>query len=102
MQKRAITAATYNIVVQVGSLIGSQIYRAKDAPYYYTGNVVLIAICVLSLATPIAQNANLRFLNHQKEKKWKAMSPEERSRYCMDQAEREADGNRRLDFRFKY
>ena len=102
VQKRAITAATYNVIVQIGSLIGSQIYRASDAPYYYTGNKVLIAICVLSLATFILQNAFLRYLNHKKEKTWRIMTPEERIAYQNDQGAREKDGNRRLDFRFKY
>lgn len=30
VKKRAITAATYNVIVQVGSLISSQIYRKYD------------------------------------------------------------------------
>ena len=102
VQKRAITAATYNIVVQIGSLIGSQIYRASDAPYYYTGDKVLIALCVLSLTALITQNGVLRYLNRQKEKRWSAMSLDERNRYSGDQVERGVDGNRRLDFRFKY
>lgn len=102
VQKRAITAATYNIVVQIGSLIGSQIYRASDAPYYYTGNKVLIALCALSLAALITQNVVLRYLNHLKDQKWNAMSAEEREQYSLDQTAREADGNRRLDFHFKY
>ncbi|KAK0612284.1 hypothetical protein B0T17DRAFT_401437 [Bombardia bombarda] len=34
VKRRAIAAATYNVLVQVGSLIGSQIYRKWDGPYY--------------------------------------------------------------------
>lgn len=29
VKKRALTAATYNVIVQAGSLIASQIYRAE-------------------------------------------------------------------------
>jgi len=102
VQKRAITAATYNVIVQIGSLIGSQIYRSYDAPYYYTGNKVLVSICALSLVTFIVQREYLRYLNKRKERVWQAMTTEEQVVYQEDQAERERDGNRRLDFRFKY
>jgi len=102
VQKRAITAATYNVIVQIGSLIGSQIYRSYDAPYYYTGNKVLVSICALSLVTFILQREYLRYLNKRKERVWQAMTTEEQVVYQENQAERERDGNRRLDFRFKY
>ena len=102
MQKRAITAATYNVIVQIGSLIGSQIYRAYDSPYYHQGNKVLIAICALSLVTFLVQRLYLGILNKRKEKIWDAMTLDERATYQSDQAARELDGNQRLDFRFKY
>ncbi|KAF4205348.1 hypothetical protein CNMCM8927_006350 [Aspergillus lentulus] len=102
VKKRAITAATYNVIVQVGSVISSQIYRADDSPYYYRGNKVLISICVLSLIVFVAQREFLRYLNRQKERKWSAMSAEEKVLYQSDQEAREKDGNKRLDFRFKY
>ncbi|EAW22144.1 putative MFS transporter [Aspergillus fischeri NRRL 181] len=102
VKKRAITAATYNVIVQVGSVISSQIYRADDSPYYYRGNKVLISICVLSLIVFVAQREFLRHLNRQKERKWNAMSAEEKVLYQSDQEAREKEGNKRLDFRFKY
>ncbi|GAB1217981.1 hypothetical protein ATERTT37_007224 [Aspergillus terreus] len=102
VKKRAITAATYNVVVQIGAVIASQIYRKYDAPYYYTGNKVLISICALALVTFLVQREALRYMNRQKEKKWGAMSPEERLVYQADQTAREKEGNKRLDFRFKY
>lgn len=122
VQKRAITAATYNVVVQIGAVIASrefcctsinmkqtfvtdkmtEIYRDSDSPYYYTGNKVLIAICVLSMAAFVIQRQYLWFLNRQKGKEWSTMSPEEQVLYQSDQEAREKDGNKRLDFRFKY
>lgn len=102
VKKRAITAATYNVIVQIGSLVGSQIYRAYDAPYYYLGNKVLIAICALSLVVFLAQREFLRWLNRRKEKVWQGMTMVERERYQSDSVEREREGNKRLDFRFKY
>ncbi|GAB7354555.1 hypothetical protein MBLNU459_g5010t1 [Dothideomycetes sp. NU459] len=102
VKKRAITAATYNVIVQMGSVISSQIYRKDDSPYYFRGNKVLISICALSLVVFVLQREYLRLLNRRKEKAWKALSPEEQEAYQADQAAREADGNKRLDFRFQY
>ncbi|KAL2061446.1 hypothetical protein VTL71DRAFT_7719 [Oculimacula yallundae] len=102
VKKRAITAATYNVIVQVGSLISSQIYRKGDAPYYKTGNKVLVSLCALSLVTFVAQRQWLIVLNKRKEKAWETMTADERSAYQNDIEAREKDGNKRLDFRFKY
>ncbi|KAL8377617.1 hypothetical protein RB595_008352 [Gaeumannomyces hyphopodioides] len=55
VKKRAVTAAKYNVIVQIGSLISSQIYRSWDAPYYKTGNAVLTSICAVSLVTFVVQ-----------------------------------------------
>jgi hypothetical protein len=102
VKKRAISAATYNVIVQVGSVVSSQIYRKDDAPYYYRANKVLVSICALSLITFVAQREYLRYLNRRKEREWSTMSKEEQLAYVSDQAEREKDGNKRLDFRFQY
>ncbi|KAI4594317.1 hypothetical protein KJ359_008340 [Pestalotiopsis sp. 9143b] len=102
VKKRAITAATYNVIVQIGSVVGNQIYRSWDAPYYKTGNKVCISICALSLVTFMAQRQYLKHLNKQKERAWEQMSLEERAAYQNDQEAREKDGNKRLDFRFQY
>ncbi len=102
VKKRAITAATYNVIVQIGSLIGTQIYRSYDAPYYKRGNAVCLAICVLSLATFVVQRSVLVYLNKKKQEKWAAMSAEERMIYQGDKDARERDGNKRLVFRFAY
>ncbi|KAG9588140.1 MFS general substrate transporter, partial [Aureobasidium melanogenum] len=102
VKKRAISAATYNVIVQIGSVISSQIYRKDDSPYYYRGNKVLVSICALSLVTFIVQREYLRYLNRSKEKEWSQMSKEEQLAYQSDQLEREKDGNKRLDFRFQY
>ncbi|KAE8353369.1 MFS general substrate transporter [Aspergillus coremiiformis] len=102
VKKRAIAAATYNVIVQVGSVVSSQIYRASDTPYYYTGNKVLISICAFSMVVFVLHREYLRYLNRQKEKKWNDLSTEEKLAYQTDQAAREREGNKRLDFRFKY
>lgn len=79
-----------------------EIYRADDSPYYYRGNKVLVSICALALITFIAQREYLRYLNRRKRVVWESMTVDERLRYQDDRKEREKDGNKRLDFRFKY
>ncbi|KAE8824196.1 hypothetical protein HRS9139_09378 [Pyrenophora teres f. teres] len=100
VKKRAITAATYNVIVQVGSLISSQIYRKYDGPYYKQGNSVLVAICALSLITFLVQRQVLIRLNKKKQEKWEQMTSEEKAVYQADGAARKEEGNKRLDFRF--
>jgi hypothetical protein len=100
VKKRAITAATYNVIVQVGSLISSQIYRKYDVPYYKRGNAVLVSICALSLVTFVVQRQILASMNKKKQQKWDQMTSEEKAVYQADIISREQDGNKRLDFRF--
>jgi len=102
VKKRAVTAATYNVIVQVGSLISSQIYRAYDGPYYKQGNTVLISICALSLVAFALQRWHLIRLNKAKALVWDAMSQDEKTAYQNDNVARELDGNKRVDFLFKY
>ncbi len=57
---------------------------------------------MLSLVTFLVQREVLRMFNRRKEKVWKSMTVEERAAYQADNETREREGNRRLDFRFKY
>jgi hypothetical protein len=100
VKKRAITAATYNVIVQIGSLISSQIYRKYDGPYYKQGNTVLVSICALSLITFVVQRQVLVRMNKKKQKQWDQMTSDEKALYQADVISREQDGNKRLDFRF--
>jgi hypothetical protein len=44
----------------------------------------------------------LMTLNKRKERIWSSMDEQERKRYQDDITEREKDGNKRLEFRFRY
>ena len=50
----------------------------------------------------ISQREYLRYLNRKKERIWGGMTTEEKLRYQENHEEREREGNKRLDFRFKY
>lgn len=97
-----MTAATYNFVVQIGSVIGSQIYRADDAPYYYRGDKVLILICALTLVVLLLRRTWLAMLNKREQKIWAGMTIDEKAQYQADIEAREKDRNRRLKFRFEH
>ncbi|KAJ0168106.1 putative transporter [Colletotrichum tanaceti] len=102
VKKRAITAATYNVIVQIGSLVGGQIYRSYDSPYYKRGNTACVSICAFSLVVFLVHRQVLVTMNKRKERAWNAMSAEQQHAYQNDSAARELDGNKRLDFRFVY
>lgn len=109
------------MAVQTSNIIGNQIYRTDDAPLYYTGNKVLIAIVCYNLVlfvgtkifyvkvnkyvvlflfvTQTEQLANDRFLNRKRATKWNAMSKEEKEYYLQTTTDK---GNKRLDFRFSH
>jgi hypothetical protein len=83
-------------------VVGNQIYRKWDAPYYKNGNKVCISILAFSLVVFVVQRQYLAHLNRKKQIAWDALSPEEKVEYQTDKVAREADGNKRLDFRFAY
>ncbi|CCG24988.1 allantoate permease [Candida orthopsilosis Co 90-125] len=49
VRNRSICLALYNIFVQLGSIIGSNIYREDDKPLYKRGNMQLFAITFILL-----------------------------------------------------
>ncbi len=52
--------------------------------------------------TILGQRFWLMLLNKRKERVWQAMSPEEQQEYQKNVAAREIEGNRRLEFRYRY
>jgi hypothetical protein len=83
--------------LQAGVLVSSNIYRADDAPLYRRGNSILIGISCLSLVLYLLAKIYYVWRNKTKERKWQAMTPEEKVTYL---AESQHLGNKRLDFRF--
>ena len=77
----------------------SQIYRTADKPYYYTGNKVLIAICVYNIFLFVGAKLFYVYVNRSRDKKWNAMSKEEKDHYLATTSDK---GNKRLDFRFSH
>ncbi|KAG0680442.1 hypothetical protein C6P40_000877 [Pichia californica] len=99
IKTRTVSASLYNMFVQAGSIIGSNIYRTPDKPYYYKGNAALFGIACSILPIILLTKLFYVYLNKKRDAKWNAMSDEEREHYITHTTDR---GSSRLDFRFAH
>ena len=99
VRTRSVSAACYNMMVQLGSVIDSNFYRQDDKPLYHRGNNILIGINVLAILLFPATKAYYSWRNKRRESIWNAMSAEERKEYLENSND---EGNKRLDFRFAH
>ncbi|KAF9892835.1 hypothetical protein FE257_000424 [Aspergillus nanangensis] len=99
VRTRTVATAVYNMMVQASNIVGNNIYRENDKPYYRVGNKVLIALTVWSLVLFIAAKYYYVRRNKQNAEKWDAMTSTEREIYILANKDR---GNKRLDFRFTH
>ncbi|KAE8145693.1 major facilitator superfamily domain-containing protein [Aspergillus avenaceus] len=97
VRTRTVATAVYNMMVQASSIIAGNIYRENDKPYYRTGNKVLIALTVWSIAVFIGAKFYYMWRNKKNAEKWDVMPSAEREEYL---AANKDMGNKRLDFRF--
>ncbi|KAF8513287.1 MFS general substrate transporter [Gautieria morchelliformis] len=76
---------------------GSQIYQAKDAPDFRTGNTINIVFAVTALILWFVQKYSYRFVNARRERLWHSLSDSEKKQ----ELERAGElGNKALNFRF--
>ncbi|KAJ3053451.1 hypothetical protein HK097_004235 [Rhizophlyctis rosea] len=99
VRTRTVASALYNMSVQVGGIIGSNIYREDDKPYYHRGNTILLGLAIFNFFLFIAVRYYYVRRNAWKKDKWEAMSAKEQQDYLVNTADQ---GNKRLDFRFAY
>lgn len=97
VRTRTVASSLYNMAVQTGSVVSSQIYRTPDKPYYYKGNKVLLGLVAWNVVLFIGAKIYYEVRNGQRDKKWNEMSKEERVHYLNTTTDK---GNKRLDFRF--
>ncbi|OAA67117.1 major facilitator superfamily transporter [Niveomyces insectorum RCEF 264] len=94
---RTVSAACYNMMVQAGAVIASNIYRADDAPRYKRGNKQLLAIACMNIGLYLLTKVYYQWRNKRRAARWDAMTEDERLTYL---ATTKDAGNKRLDFRF--
>ena len=97
VRARTVSAALYNMSVQLSAIIAANIFREDDAPRYRRGNSVLAGFCGLTIALYTFTRVYYRIRNKQKKAKWNAMSPQQQKEY-LDTTKDE--GSQRLDFLF--
>ncbi|KAK1534977.1 major facilitator superfamily transporter [Colletotrichum costaricense] len=99
VRTRAVSAALYNMMVQLARVIYSNIYREDDRPEYRRGNRVLIGICCMNICVYLIAKAFYMWCNNKREKEWNAMTEEERIHYLETTKD---EGSNRKDIRFKH
>ncbi|KAA8911561.1 major facilitator superfamily domain-containing protein [Sphaerosporella brunnea] len=99
VRTRTVGSAVYNMTVQTGSIISSNIYRSDDAPLYRRGNRVLIGVACMNIALFILAKLYYMWKNKRRDRIWNAMSLEEKEIYLKTTEDK---GNKRLDFRFAH
>lgn len=99
VRTRAVSAAFYNMFVQSGNIIASNIYRDDDQPLYRRGNRILLGICVFNVFLFYAVKAFYVWRNRVREAKWRALTKEEQEDYVIGTKD---EGMKRLDFRFAH
>ncbi|KAH8690905.1 major facilitator superfamily domain-containing protein [Talaromyces proteolyticus] len=97
VRTRTVSAALYNITIQLSGIASSNIYRNDDKPLYRRGNKQLIAINVATIVVYALAKAYYVARNRWKQEKWGQMSAEEKAAYLENTADQ---GNKRLDFLF--
>ncbi|KAH6720701.1 major facilitator superfamily transporter-like protein [Leptodontidium sp. MPI-SDFR-AT-0119] len=96
---RSVSAAFYNMAVQLGNICSNFIYRQDDKPLYHRGNRNLLIINFLSIGLFLFTKVYYVYRNKQRDRVWNAMSAEEQRDYKRNET---LTGSRRLDFRFAH
>jgi hypothetical protein len=99
VRSRTVSAAMYNMFCQASGVIASNIYREDDKPRYQRGNRQLIAIVSGNIIIYLLVGLYYRWVNARRDKVWDSWTDEQREEYARNT---EAEGNKRLDFRFAY
>ncbi|KAI0447465.1 major facilitator superfamily transporter [Xylaria telfairii] len=82
VQQRTVSAAIYNIWVQVSAIIGANVYQPGDAPRYFKANTGLLVICIWMVVVQYPGTyLYYKRRNSQKSRVWDAMTPEEQDEY---------------------
>ncbi|UNI22155.1 hypothetical protein JDV02_008072 [Purpureocillium takamizusanense] len=99
VRSRTVSAACYNMFVQAGGIISSNIYRNDDKPRYVRGNRQLLSILCMNFIVYLLVKVYYVWRNKARDRKWEAMTPEQKLEYLSTTTDQ---GNKRLDFRFDH
>ncbi|OAG37245.1 hypothetical protein AYO21_08544 [Fonsecaea monophora] len=106
VHSRTVSAAMYNMFVQAGGVISSNVYRQDDAPGYKRGNRVLLAVNLINIALYLGTKTYYVLRNRRRDRRWNAMTETQQLQYLArtrSRGEKDREvGNKRLDFRFAH
>ncbi|KAK0611022.1 major facilitator superfamily domain-containing protein [Immersiella caudata] len=97
VRTRTVSAALYNITVQLQGIVNSNIYRRDDRPEYRRGNRQLVAIASMNIVIYLLAKSYYVWRNKRRDKAWGAMTVEQKQDYLETTTDK---GSKRLDFRF--
>ncbi|KAH7312541.1 major facilitator superfamily transporter [Stachybotrys elegans] len=97
VRTRAVSAALYNMMVQLARVIYSNIYREDDAPEYRRGNRVLVSIACMNIVVYLIAKGFYVWQNKRRATVWDAMTEDERQNYLQTTKD---TGSSRKDVRF--
>ncbi|KAG5369014.1 putative transporter [Yarrowia sp. C11] len=96
VSQRTMGQSLYNMFVQVGAIVGANIYRADDKPKYHRGNQQLIILYFVLIVILGGTKLFYYLINKRRSEKWNAMTKEEQQHYRDTNKD---SGSKRLDFR---
>ncbi|KAJ5688514.1 Major facilitator superfamily domain general substrate transporter [Penicillium macrosclerotiorum] len=97
VRTRTISAALYNITIQLSGIASSNIYRDDDKPLYRRGNRQLIAINIATIVVYILAKTYYSARNKWKNARWEKLNTQEKILYLETTTDK---GSKRLDFKF--
>ncbi|KAJ3886729.1 MFS general substrate transporter [Lentinula edodes] len=95
--KRTLASGCVIFAANIYGVWGSQIYQAKDAPDYRTGNTINIVFAGTAVCLWFVQKGYYKYRNARNAKVWAELGEDARKREEMSQ---EVEGNRSVLFRF--
>ena len=94
---RTVSAALYNMAVQMQYIAAANVYREDDRPLYHRGNTTLATVAIMNIAIYLFAKMYYVRRNKVKRHKWNEMSKQEQKTYLKTTTD---TGSRRLDFQF--
>jgi hypothetical protein len=99
VRTRAVSAALYNMFVQGGYIISTNIYRDDDKPLYKRGNRILLVFSAFNIVLFYLVKLYYIWRNKSRDKIWNALTREEQLHYITTTRD---EGMERLAFRFAH
>ncbi|KXJ85760.1 major facilitator superfamily domain-containing protein [Microdochium bolleyi] len=97
VRARTVSAALYNMFVQVSGIIYANVYREDDKPNYRRGNREIAIVCGANIVLYGLVKTYYMWRNKTREAEWSTMSREEQLHYLETTKD---SGSKRKDFRF--